>query len=230
MIGAIFFDFNGVIIDDERIHLKAYREVLAAADVALTDEDYFASLGMDDAAFVRVAYARAGHALTHETMRALINREHELHRQFIKDELPVSSGVVAFIKEAARHYQLGIVSMAEREEIDHVLKLAHLVSEFSVFVTAEPGLQHKPAPDCYLRALETLNEQRRAFRKMPLLSRECLVIEDSPPGIQSARAAGMRTIGVTTTVSASQLHRAQADVVTANLSDWNTDAIHHLFD
>jgi len=54
MIQAIFFDFNGVIIDDERIHLRAYREVLLGEDVALKDEDYFASLGMDDPAFVRM--------------------------------------------------------------------------------------------------------------------------------------------------------------------------------
>jgi beta-phosphoglucomutase len=230
MIEAIFFDFNGVIIDDERIHLKAYREVLAAEGVGLTDEDYFASLGMDDAAFVRAAYERAGKSVTSEAMRALINREHELHRTFIKDDLPVSSGVVAFIREASRHYQLGIVSMAEREEIDHVLDLARLSSEFSVFVTAEPGLKHKPAPDCYLRALELLNEQRRGDRKMPLVPRECLVIEDSPPGIEAALTAGMRTIGVTNTVSESELRSARADIVTRNLADWSTDAVHHLFD
>lgn len=230
MIEAIFFDFNGVIIDDERIHLKAYREVLAAEDVALTDEDYFASLGMDDAAFVRAAYARAGQALTDETMRALIKHEHELHRQFIKADLPVSSGVVAFIREASRHFQLGIVSMAEREEIDHVLDLAYLESEFSVLVGAEPGLKHKPAPDCYLRALELLNEQRRDARKMPLLARECLVIEDSPPGIEAARTAGMRTLGVTNTVSAGALRSSRAEVVTPNLSDWTTSAVRHLFD
>ena len=230
MIAAIFFDFNGVIIDDERIHLKGYREVLATEDVALTDKDYFASLGMDDIAFVRAAYGRAGRSLTDETMRAVIKREHELHRQFINDELPVSSGVVDFIREAIRHYELGIVSMAEREEIDHVFDLAHLRNEFSVFVTAAPGLKHKPAPDCYLLALELLNEQRRGDRKMPLLPRECLVIEDSPPGIEAARTAGMHTIGVTSPVSASELRSAQADVVTPNLSDWNTDAVHHLFD
>ena len=60
MIKAIFLDFNGVIIDDEHIHLKAYREVLRGENVPLTDEAYFASLGMDDGAFVRAAYARAG--------------------------------------------------------------------------------------------------------------------------------------------------------------------------
>src|SRR5258708_23467738 len=153
MIKAIFFDFNGVIINDEHIHLKAYREVLLAADVPLSDEDYLASLGMDDAAFVRAAYARAGRPLIDEAMHALIKREHELHREFIANDLPVSAGVVTFIKAAARHFELGIVSMAERSEIDYVLGLAGLDKVFSVIVSAEPGFQHKPAPDCYQHAL-----------------------------------------------------------------------------
>ena len=228
MIQAIFFDFNGVIIDDERVHLKAYREVLLAENVPLTDEDYFASLGMDDAAFVRAAYARDRRPLTDEAMRALIKREHELHREFITNDLPVPAGVVTFIKAAARQYELGIVSMAERREIDYVLGLAGLGKLFSVIVSAEQGLPHKPAPDCYQRALALLNEKRRAARELPLLANECLVIEDAPPGIEAARAAGMRTIGVTTTVSESDLR--DADIVTPNLSDWTTDAVYRLFD
>jgi len=203
---------------------------LAAEGVSLTDEEYFPCLGMDDPAFVRAAFMRAQKPLDAETTLRLIKREHELHRQFIKEDLPVSSGVVAFIKEAARHYPLGIVSMAEREEIDHVLNLAHLSGQFSVFVTAEPGRAHKPAPDCYQRALALLNQQRREDRKLPLLPHECVVIEDAPPGIQSARTAGMHTIGVTSTVSGRELRSAQAEVVTPSLSDWNTDAVHHLFD
>jgi HAD superfamily hydrolase (TIGR01509 family) len=230
MIQAIFFDFNGVIIDDERVHLEAYREVLLAENVPLTDEDYFASLGMDDAAFVRAAYGRAGRPLTDEVMWTLIKREHEMHRELIRNDLPVPAGVVTFIKAAARRYQLGIVSMAERGEIDYVLGLAGITKAFSVLVSAEPGLKHKPAPDCYQRALELLNEQRRAARQLPLVPNECLAIEDAPPGIEAARVAGMRTIGLTTTVSESALRSAHADVVTPNLSDWTTDAVHHLFD
>ena len=154
MIHAIFFDFNGVIIDDERIHLKAYREVLKGEEIGLSDEDYFASLGMDDIAFVRAAYQRAGQVVTDEKARELIDREHALHRQLISEDLPVQSGVVSFVKEAARRYDLGMVSMAERSEIEHVLKLATLDKCFSVLVSAEPGLNHKPAPDSYRRALE----------------------------------------------------------------------------
>ena len=75
MIHAIFFDFNGVIIDDERIHLRAYREVLASHGVGLTDEDYFPCLGMDDVAFTRAAFARAGRQVDEQTTRAIIDRE-----------------------------------------------------------------------------------------------------------------------------------------------------------
>ena len=230
MIRAILFDFNGVIIDDERIHLKAYRDVLRSEGVALSDEDYFASLGMDDVAFVRAAFARGSRSLTDETLQAVIKREYELHREFIRDELPVSSGVVGFIKEAARHYQLGVVSMAVRSEIDYVLELAGLDKCFVVVVSAEQVTRHKPAPESYRRALQLLNERRCAERKLPLLANECLVIEDAPPGIQAARAAGMRTMGITNTVSEADLRAAGAEVVTASLADWNVDAVQLVFD
>lgn len=230
MIQAIFLDFNGVIINDERIHLKAYREVLSNEGLDLTDEEYFASLGMDDVAFVRAAYARGNQSLSDETMREVIQREHAKHRELIANELPVPSGVISFIKAAARRYDLGIVSMAERSEIDHVLELAGLKKQFLVVVSAEPGLKHKPAPDCYERALELLNETRRRRLDLPLLANECLVIEDAPPGIESARIAGMRTLGVTNTVTDPALREAGADIVTPNLADWSPDAVHHLFD
>ena len=229
MIQAIFFDFNGVIINDERIHLKAYREVLNAQGVELTDTDYFASLGMDDVAFVRAAFARANKPLTDELMRDVIAREHAWHREFIAKDLPVASGVIAFIKQLSRTYDLGIVSMAERSEIDHVLDLAGIKDQFSVVVSAATGLNHKPAPDCYLLGLQSLNEHRRSERKLPVLAAECVVIEDAPPGIQAARGAGMKTIGVTTTVREQALRDAGAQVVTPNLADWNADAVHHLF-
>jgi beta-phosphoglucomutase len=229
MIQAIFFDFNGVIIDDEPIQLKVYQEALAAEGVALTEDDYYSSLGMDDQTFVRAAFERAGLALKEETLSALIERKTELHRGMIEDELPLFPGVVTFIKALARRYPLGLVSMARRQEIDHVLKRARLDRVFAVIVSAEDAHTCKPDPCCYQRALELLNAKRRDERKLPLLPKECLVIEDSPPGIQAGRAAGMRSLGVTNTVKAEALRAARADVVTASLADWTVDAVHHVF-
>jgi HAD superfamily hydrolase (TIGR01509 family) len=230
MIQAIFFDFNGVIIDDEPIQLKVYQEALAAEGVALTEEDYYSALGMDDVTFVSAAFERVGLALTDETANALIERKTELHRKMIEDEVPLFPGVVTFIKALSRHYTLGLVSMARRVEIEHVLVRAKLDRAFAVIVSAEDAHTYKPDPCCYQRALELLNEKRRDERKLPLLPEECLVIEDSPPGIQAGRAAGMRSLGVTNTVKEEALRAAGANIVTASLADWTVDAVHHVFD
>jgi phosphoglycolate phosphatase/beta-phosphoglucomutase len=163
------------------------------------------------------------------TSRAVLEAKSEIHRRLIEDELPLFPGVVTFLKATSRHYALGLVSMATRNEIEYVLDRARLRSLFSVVVTAEDVNVCKPAPDCYRRAFEGLNSRRREQRLLPFLSPECLVIEDSPPGIQSGRAAGMRTLGVTNTVSEEALRSAGAEVVTHSLADWTPDAVKHLF-
>lgn len=229
MIQAIFFDFNGVIIDDEPLQLKIYQEVFQPAGVTFTEEDYYNSMGMDDRMFVRTSFVRAGKSLADDDLAELIERKTELHRQAIAAELPLFPGVVNFIKAASRRYAVGLVSMACRVEIEHVLERAGLQTHFSVVVSAEDAHTCKPDPCCYQRALELLNEARRAERKLPLLPAECLVVEDSPPGIQAGRAAGMRALGITNTVTEQPLRAAGAEVVTASLADWTTDAVHHVF-
>jgi beta-phosphoglucomutase-like phosphatase (HAD superfamily) len=75
-----------------------------------------------------------------------------------------------------------------------------------------------------------LNEKQVGEGRQPLPARECLVIEDSPPGIESGKQAGMRTLGIINTVSAEQLRAAGAEVVSASLADWTVDAVRHVFD
>jgi len=132
---------------------------------------------------------------------------------------------LTFLKTTARHFSLGLVSMANKVEVGYVFERANLTPLFSVVVTAEDASACKPDPMCYSTGLAKLNQQRQVERLLPLLPGECLAIEDSPPGIQSARTAGMRTLGVTNTVSEQALRAAGADVVTASLADWNAEAV-----
>jgi phosphoglycolate phosphatase/beta-phosphoglucomutase len=228
MIQAIFFDFNGVIINDERLQMAAYQQVLRGHGIELTEAQYFSALGMDDRTFVRVALERAGR-LSVETTQAVLQAKSLVHRKMIEDELPLFPGVVTFLKASARHYALGLVSMAGADEISYVFDRARLRKLFSVIVSADDVQVCKPAPDCYRRGLEKLNEKRLEARLLPVLPRECLVIEDSPPGIESGRAAGMHTLGVTNTVTEAELRAVGAEVVTASLADWNVDAVRHVF-
>jgi len=228
MIKAIFFDFNGVIINDERLQMTAYQQVLQGHGIELTEAQYFAALGMDDRTFVRTVLERAGKS-TVETTETVLQAKAVVYRKMIEDELPLFPGVVTFLKASARHFSLGLISMADQNEISYVFDRAGLRILFSIIVSADDVGVCKPDPACYQRGLEKLNEKRRESRRLPLLPRECLVVEDSPPGIQSGKAAGMRTLAVTNTVSEAQLRAVGAEVVTAGLADWNVDAVRHVF-
>src|SRR5688572_7558202 len=98
MIKAIFFDFNGVIIDDETIQMKAYQDVLRGHDVDLKEEWYFGALGMDDRTFVKSMFAKAGKPLTDVMLDSVIEAKTAAHRETIKDELPLFPGVLTFLK------------------------------------------------------------------------------------------------------------------------------------
>jgi len=229
MIKAIFFDFNGVIIDDETIQMKAYQEVLRGHQIDLTEESYMSALGMDDRTFVKTMFQRAEHPLPDPVLETVLDAKTDLHRQMI-EELPLFPGVLTFLKAAAREFSLGLVSMANKAEVGYVFERANLTPLFSVVVTAEDASVCKPSPDCYLAGLLKLNEKRQHERKLPLLASECLAIEDSPPGIQAARAAGMRTLGMTNTVSTDALRAAGAEVVSASLADWTVAAVELLYE
>ena len=230
MIKAIFFDFNGVIIDDEGIQMRAYQEVFRGLDIDLIAEWYLDALGMNDKTFVNYVFDRARKSADAKLVDEVLEKKIELHRGMIEDELPLFPGVLSFLKTTARHFSLGLVSMANNQEIDYVFERARLGPLFSVVITADDVSVCKPAPDCYRAGLKKLNEQRQTERLLPLLASECLAIEDSPPGIQAARVAGMHTLGVSNTVSADALRAVGAEVVTPSLADWTVAAVHNLFE
>jgi HAD superfamily hydrolase (TIGR01509 family) len=187
------------------------------------------ALGMDDRTFVQAMFQRAKRPLTNPVLERVLGAKTDLHRQMIEDELPLFPGVLTFLKATSRHFSLGLVSMANKVEVGYVFQRANLTPLFSIIVTTEEASACKPAPDCYLTGLIRLNEKRQRERKLPLLAAECLAIEDSPPGIESARVAGMRTLGVTNTVSEEPLRAAGADVVTKSLVDWTVEAVELVF-
>lgn len=225
MIKAILFDFNGVIIDDEMLQMKAFQEVFVPFEVPLTEAQYLQALGMDDRTFVQTAFATAGKDLTDAIFESVLSSKTKVHRRLLADDLPLFYGVKTFLRATAREFTLGLVSMANRQEIGYIFERAQLTPLFSIVVSAEDVNVCKPAPDCYLKGLEKLNEYRRQAGQPSLQAGECLAIEDSPPGIASAAAAGMHTLGVTNTVTEAELRTAGAEVVTKNLADWNTDAV-----
>jgi HAD superfamily hydrolase (TIGR01509 family) len=229
MIKGILFDFNGVIINDEPIQMRAYQEILGKEGIALTEEDYYSCLGMDDTTFIEAAFQRA--EKEPETNKVLEIRlaKSAKWREIIADELPLFEGVTDFIKKMGHDFALGVVSMAGRDEIGFVLEKAKLSEYFSIIISAEDVTNCKPDPECYLKGFNALDSYRIKRGHLPMVHGECLVIEDAPPGIVAAKNAGLKTLGVTNTVSAEELRAAGADAVAKNLDDWMPESARRVF-
>jgi HAD superfamily hydrolase (TIGR01509 family) len=229
MIRAILMDFNGVIINDEPLQMKAYQEILKTEGIELTEEDYYKCLGMDDETFIEAAYQRAGKEPEANKVLEITQAKTNRWREMIADELPIFAGVENFIRKMEKDFALGVVSMARREEIEFVLEKANLADCFSVIISAEDVTACKPDPQCYLEGFNLIDAARMRRGSNPMVHGDCLVIEDSPPGILSAKRAGLKTLGITNTVDAKALREAGADAVSVNLDDWMPGSVRGVF-
>jgi len=229
MIKALLLDFNGVILDDERIQQRVYTELLAGEGIDLTDEDYMASLGMDDKTFVASAMLRAGKEADFDKILELTSAKTTNWRKIIDEEMPIFDGVENFIRKSATELSLGIVSMSKREEIEFVLEKAGLSECFNIIVSAEDVQKCKPDPECYRRGFQLLDKSRTDGTHLPMLVTDCVVIEDSPPGVASARSAGLPVLGITNTVGEEDLRKAGANYVSKKLDDWMPESFRRVF-
>lgn len=229
MIKAILFDFNGVIIDDEPVQMKAYQEILKDEGIDLTEEDYYSCLGMDDKTFIIAAFERAGKTVDANKVLEITLAKSNRWRDKVSDNLPLFDGAENFIRKMAKEFTLGIVSMARREEIEYVLERANLKKCFSAIVSAEDVSAPKPNPECYRLGFRYVDAAHTAHKHLPITHDECLVIEDSPPGILAAKRADLKTLAVTNTVSEAQMREAGADAIAKNLDDWMPESVRLVF-
>ena len=229
MIKALLFDFNGVIINDEPIQHAAYKEIFAADGIDVTDEMYYARLGMDDKTFVASILEEAGKPAYVDRVLELTALKTERWREIVTEAMPIFDGMVNFVRKCATELSLGIVSMAKREEIDFVLEKIGIADCFAVVVSAETVTRCKPDPQCYREGFRQLDLARIAEGHLAMIHKDCLVIEDSPPGVSAGKEADMPVLAVTNTVSADKLRSAGADAVAKNLNDWWPETMRRVF-
>lgn len=199
MIRAIFFDFNGVIVDDEPLHFELFKKVLAEEGVELTRERYYEQyLGMDDFNCLKQASQDLAKPFSEDQIESLIRRKAEYYQTEISAKPPFVPGALDVLQALGKTHYLAIVSGALRSEIEMLLKLGGAADAVSVIVAAGEVPHGKPHPDGYQAAMELLNRDYVASSER-LLPEECLAIEDSHWGVESAQGAGMVCVGVTTT-------------------------------
>ena len=229
MIKALLLDFNGVIINDEPIQHAAYKEIFAAEGIDVTDEMYYSRLGMDDKTFVASILEEAGKPANIDKVLELTSAKTAHWRDIVSDAMPLFDGVENFVRKSAQELALGIVSMAKREEIDFVLEKVGIADCFTVVVSADSVTVCKPDPQCYRLGFRDLDLARTSQGHLPMVHADCLVVEDSPPGVRAGRAAGLPVLAVTNTVSADQLREAGANAIAKNLNDWFPETMRRVF-
>ncbi len=217
MLRAIIFDCDGVIVDSEPHHFKAFQQILSEEGILFTKEEYFKKyLALDDKTCFETVLAAHGRTYNKQILKDLIIRKMEVYRRLSQQELFLYPGVVEFVRKAQGSYRLAIASGAFRGEIKAALDKAGLRSAFPVIVSAQDVRNGKPHPDAFLSALRQMNE-RHPMPSPPIRPEECLVIEDSIHGIEAAHAAGMKCLAVTNSYPKEKL--AHADLVIASLKE-----------
>jgi len=242
---AVVFDFDGVIADTEPLHLVALQRVFAERNLSLTRDEYFDRyLGYDDATLLAELLRDRGLTMAPEHRRAVLAEKARHYHRLIADSPPIMPGVADRIRAWSERVPIAVASGALREEIDEMLTRAGVRSCVRVVVAAGEVASGKPAPDPYRRAVELLEKERRrsgcgsvagapAERQGDQESATggidpagCVAIEDSRWGIESARAAGLRTVAVTTSYRASAL--AGADLVVDGVTALDLDQLERL--
>jgi beta-phosphoglucomutase len=223
VLRAIVFDFDGVIANSEPLHFRAFRDVLAGEGVTLTEADYYARyLGYDDVGVFQAVDA-ARRAWLPADIAALVARKAVRFEQLERDVSVLFPGAADAIRRAAAAVPVAIASGAIDIEIRRVLEREQLAGCFTAIVAAEDTPVSKPAPDPYRRAVALLAPACGGT----LAAGDCVAIEDSLWGLQSARAAGLRTVAVTNTYHPSVFDGA-ADLVIESLASFDLEALSRL--
>lgn len=193
---AVIFDFNGTLSDDEPILYRIYAEMFAEHGRPLTAQEYADELaGHSEEEII-------GHWLGRDRsdFEELVAERIARYRAAADDGSTVHAEVREAVRYAAARVPVAIVSGAAHEEIVPVVEAAGLAPHLRAIVSADDVAESKPHPEGYLRALELLGDGIRAA--------EVLVFEDTEVGVASAKAAGMRCVGITRTLGAARLAAA----------------------
>ena len=183
MIRAVFWDNDGVLVDTEKLYFQATRELLLRAGVTLT-ETLFNKISLVEG---RSAFDLAAAKGSSPEEIALLQEQRNRHyTELLSGNIPILNGVKDALRELQGKVAMAIVTSSRRVHFDAMHTRTGLIPYFGFILAREDYTHSKPDPEPYLTAM----------KKSGFGPKECLVIEDSPRGLASALAAGIRCLVV----------------------------------
>lgn len=200
----MIFDFDGVLVNSEPLHFRAMRDSLVPEGIVIDPTEYLRDyVAFDDRRAIRLALEQHGHPSDLAHVEIVADRKARMFAE-LTGEVPFFPGARELVRNLRQEQvPLGIASGARCSEIVDILEAGGLRDAFAAVVGADNVERTKPHPEPYLEALRRLQQVAPGLE-----AGECVAIEDTPPGIAAARAAGMTAIGVAHTFDARVLGTA----------------------
>ena len=231
MITAVIFDFDGVIVDSERLHWAAFNAVMEPRGKTIAWPEYIeTTIGFDD----RDAFRHAFSGIGKQDLDDLIEKKAAAFQTLLEsDGAAALPGAVELIKHLAKQLPIAICSGALREDIVPIIGNLGVADAFDQIVTADDTHISKPDPAPYLLTKERLAAAapgRRETTRRPAASTKdniIVAIEDTPAGIASAKGAGLKVLAVTNSYPKKAL--TQADIILDSLEGLTLETLNDLF-
>lgn len=210
MLNAVIFDFDGIIVDSEPMHHRAFQSVLEPLGMEFSWEEYCENfIGFDDRDAFKAAFKTHNERLSSHDLKQMIKAKASAFQQLIHEgKATPLPGAVELIKSIPSRLPIALCSGALLEDILPIIGNLGIAGAFSVIVTAEDTPKSKPDPAPYLLAIKKLGLDDPAT---------AIAIEDTPAGIRSAKGAGLKVLAVTNSYDREYL--IEADAVTASLEN-----------
>lgn len=220
---AVLLDFNGTVINDEDIHQQLIEQLLIEENLRPDAREINrVCLGRSDRACLSELLKARGRFVPDSYLDQLIARKAQNYQTLMPSPLPLYPGLEDLIyKMRSAQLKLAVVSGACRSDIDWVLAQTKFQDFVSVIVSADDISREasKPEPDGFLLAIERL---KQLFPTLQLTADDCVAIEDSFAGIEAAKRAGVKVVGVAHTYPYQMIHR-RADWVIDRLNELDFD-------
>lgn len=213
---AVIFDMDGVIVDSNPYHKIVLRQFCESHGISLTEEEMKTRIfGRTNKDWLTAVF---GKDISLEKLKDFEKEKESLWRKIYAPEIKPVKGLIAFLNQLKKYgIPRAVATSAPSVNVDFTLKKTGTEAYFQTIVNGDEVKNGKPHPEIYL----TIS------KKLGYPPNRCVVIEDSLSGVESARKAGCKVIGITTTHKREEFHGTE--LVIDNFKDISLPDLERLF-
>jgi beta-phosphoglucomutase len=210
---AVLWDLDGTLVDSEQYHWQSWQHALALESVGVTFEEFQRTFGQRNEGILR---GWLGADAPMERINRIADAKEVEYRRLAAEHglTPLPGAAEWLVRLRSAGWKQAIASSAPRLNVDVMLRALHLAEYFDAIVSSEDVTRGKPEPDVFLTATARLD----------VPPARCIVVEDAAAGVEAARRAGMRSLGVSRTAT------LRADVFVPSLTDLPLESFDRLLD